>query len=376
MYTLSSPINMTRRTAIAFAIVLGAPAVQAQDPVRIRGVEVTAKRPGPGPQLFGGLVTDTAAFPLEGVEIIIPGLLRRISTKADGSFRMDSMPRGTYSVRARKIGYAPQVREIEVAAMGAAMDFALVPAPRALPSVVVSAVRGGLSGTVADTAYDYVAGADVTVLGKDLRAVTDSTGSFYLPAPEGHYMVSLHKDGYKDRLVSVTVPGDSGRRIAAFLQPAAQRAHVEAWNVPDLEQRMAWRSKQSTAFYTREDLKKLDIDWVYDAMNMGGQKKYDADCSVVVDGGPNTVKVNTLTVDDIEAIEVYSILRAGGNPNAQPPSLNAQMLPRKGGQPKKPIMRPVGVASSSPPIPISNTGRAESENLGKTCPRAVYIWSR
>lgn len=31
----------------------------------------------------------------------------------------------------------------------------------------------------------------------------------------------------------------------------------------------------------------------------------DADCSAVVNGGPDIVEVNTLTIDDIEMVEIY-----------------------------------------------------------------------
>lgn len=368
MYTLSSSGALTPRTRLlALVLLVVVPSVvRAQDPQRLRGVDVTAKRPGPGPRLVGGMVRDTAKFPLEGVELIIPELQRRLLSREDGSFRFADVPRGSYSVRARKFGYAPQIRQIDVDSMGAASDFELVPAPRALPSVVVSAARGGLSGTVADTAYDYILGADVIVLGKDLRAMTDSTGSFYLPVPEGHYMVAVKKAGYADRLVSVTIPADSGRRISTFMMPQTKRNDPrETNNVLDLEQRMAWGNKTASSFYTREDLKRMKIEFAYEAMNTAGQATFDLDCSVIIDGGPTTANVSTLSIDDIESVEVFSDARLGKNPR---PS----QIGGRGGQ--RPMVK--GIASFKPALEISNTQRATAENLGKHCPSAVYIWSR
>jgi hypothetical protein len=359
-----------RKLALLLLMLAAVPAIRAQDPIRLHSVDVTAKRPGPGRGLVGGLVRDTADFPLDGVELTIPQLRRRMFSKDDGSFRFDSVPKGKYSIRARKFGYAPQVRNIEVDSMGAAVDFALVRTPRALPALVVSAARSGIFGTVADTAYNYVAGAEVHVLGKDLRARTDSNGTFDLPAPEGHYMLAILKEGYVDRLLSVTVPADSGRRVTAFMQPfGAPRPHREAQNVVDLQSRMAWRNRQTTAFYTREDLKKLNIEWVYDAMNLGGSGQYSNACSVILDGGPTTATVGNLTVDDIESIEVYSEARKGGSPTVL-------RSPKKGGQPVRQASRPAKVPVPFDYVPMTNTNRADVENSDKDCPTAVYIWSR
>src|SRR5689334_9983141 len=68
----------------------------AQDPVRLPGVSVRAAPPAPGPKLFAGIVRDTEATPLEGVEITIPELQRRVLSNADGTFRFGDMPKGTF----------------------------------------------------------------------------------------------------------------------------------------------------------------------------------------------------------------------------------------------------------------------------------------
>src|SRR5207247_2057550 len=106
------------------------------------------------------VVRDTMDLQLEGVEITIPALKKRVLTKPDGSFILTDLPKGKYEIRARKIGYGPQVREVKINNDSSSMKpFELVPIPRALPAVVTSSARLGLSGVVADTAFAGLPGA-------------------------------------------------------------------------------------------------------------------------------------------------------------------------------------------------------------------------
>src|SRR6185295_6461913 len=90
----------------------------------------------PGPRILSGVVRDTAQFKLAGVEVSIPSLQRRTITGADGSFRFDGIAKGDYDVRARVIGYAPQIRRIHVDTLGGNSAFELIPIARMLPAVV------------------------------------------------------------------------------------------------------------------------------------------------------------------------------------------------------------------------------------------------
>lgn len=332
--------------------------------MRLPGVVVKAKPAPPGPKLFAGLVKDTAGNPLEGVEITIPRLQKRMFTKNDGTFRIDDVKAGTYSVRARKFGYAPQVREFEVESGGGTGEFELMPIARALPAVVASAARGGLSGVVADTGYAPVAGAEVTVLGKGLRTLTDSGGGFFIPAPAGSYMVAIRKHGYADKLASVRIPPDSGRHMTAMLGPGVPIPAREAWNIADLASRQAWRNKLTMPFYTREEIQKLGIVWIYDLVRMAGSDQYSDDCAVIVNGGPTWVSLATLTVDDVESIEVYDTARERG-PAGRRTGMPA--IPRLGARAK--------VARGEGLVPISNAEVANFENLTRNCP-TIYAWLR
>lgn len=280
----------------------------AQDPVKLPEVVIKAD---PGPHVMVGVVRDAKKLTLDGVEISIPTAKRSTFTHADGSFRLDSVPKGEYEVRARRIGYSAQIRRIKVDSLGGIGDFELSLLPRPLPAIVSSATQLGLSGTVGDTAYRSIDSAEVRVMGEGMATLTDSVGSFFLPVRQGKYMVAISKRGFADRVASVTIPADSGRRMTVFLQPSSgKKPRSEFWNLADLRERLAWRNRNLSAFYTREDMQKQGIEWVYDAVNMatvviGAVETPPAKCPVLIDGGPKTAVLNALTVDEVESVEVY-----------------------------------------------------------------------
>jgi hypothetical protein len=260
------------------------------------------------------------------------------------------------------------VRSIVVDSAGGVGAFALLPLARAMPPVVSSASRGGLSGVVGDTAFNSLVGAEVRVMGHGESTKTDSVGAFYMPLRPGRYIVSVQQAGYDYRLVSVNIPADSGRRITVFLPPLSRvPSHESANNLTDFEQRLAWRSSMRSRVYTRADLQKLDIEWAYDAVNVayaalcqGGGCMVDKDCAVIVNGGPETAELASLTVEDIESMEVY--LGIQGPP---PPAL--RKAGARGGR---------GVARwSFPSVPLSNTRIATAKNQARKC-LTTYVWLR
>lgn len=344
------------RAAVLIVVLAIAPRVLvAQQPTRLPAVVVNASPEHPGPRKIGGVVRDTAASPLDSVEVAIVSLQRRVFSKSDGTFLFTDVAPGRYQVRARKIGYAPQIREMVVDSTGGAGMFALVPFAYLLRPVVTTVARGGLSGVVGDTAFNALPGADIQLLGHDSHTVTDSTGSFYMPVRPGSYVVRVRDQGYADRLVSVLVPADSGERIRVTLAPPSRALTVrQAHNVDDLGQRLAWRSPIHTRVYTRAELERMNIEWVHEAVQKGFREIHtgppgtlDLDCAAIVNGGPDIVEVGSLTVDDIETVEIYD--------NGGPPR------PTK----RRPIAR----------VPLSNADRAAWANYAKAC-AFVYVWLR
>jgi hypothetical protein len=363
MYTHSSTGRIARIAGLAVFVALVTPRQSAaQDPVRLPGVVVKAT-PLPGPKRLTGIVVDTGGIPIPGVEITIPELKKRLYSSDDGTFRFDEIPKGEYSMRARKFGFAPQVREFKVEDGGGLADFELLPIPRALPPIVASATRGGLSGVVGDTAYNPIRGAVVRVLGEGMYATTDSLGEFFIPAQPGNYMIDIARgQDYARRLVSVSIPEDSGRRIMAWLEPWVKIPVREAWNVEDLRERQAWIVKgRGATLYTREQLLKLKIEWIYDAVQMtqaknGSTQAYDRDCWVTLNGGPAVTELSSLTIEEVESIEIYGGGYAGGSgPTA--------------------AARPRLSRATSPSGMRSNTASAGVMNGARNCP-TIYVWTR
>jgi hypothetical protein len=269
LYTTSRTVTLVIRRAApaaALLVLISLPA-RAQDPVRLPGVNVLGTADKPGPKLLVGIVVDTAGNVIAGAEVTIPGLIKRQFTKADGTFRFDSVKSGKHRMRARKIGYAPQVREFEVDSTGGVAEFQLLPIVTALPAMVSSANNRGLSGTVFDMSHKSVPGANVRLLGTGERATTDIDGNFFIPVKAGRYMVGIEQEGYTAKLVGVTVPKDSGRHMNAWLMPSmGPGPRGSTWILEDVRERQAWTLPQHKLLYTHEDLARMKIEWIYDVV--------------------------------------------------------------------------------------------------------------
>ena len=78
----------------------------------VRQVELTLASNERGS--IAGRVTDEAGVPLEGVSLALEGTLLAASTGADGRYRLDDVPVGTYELVVRKSGYGLQRRPVTV----------------------------------------------------------------------------------------------------------------------------------------------------------------------------------------------------------------------------------------------------------------------
>src|SRR5690349_11766485 len=118
---------VSTRFVMLIGLLAVAQPLHAQDPTRLPAVVVNAAPDLPGPRKLVGVVRDTTGIPIDSVEVSIPSLQRRSFTKLDGSFLFGDIKPGKYQVRARKIGYAAQTRELVVADSGGTGAFALLP---------------------------------------------------------------------------------------------------------------------------------------------------------------------------------------------------------------------------------------------------------
>ncbi|WP_186458707.1 SusC/RagA family TonB-linked outer membrane protein [Mucilaginibacter achroorhodeus] len=75
--------------------------------------------------------------------------------------------------------------------------------------ILTGSVLGqSLSGTVTDTAGRSLAGASVSLAGTRYGTLTDTSGKFVIPAPEGNYRLSVSYVGFASAMRSVRVPSN------------------------------------------------------------------------------------------------------------------------------------------------------------------------
>jgi hypothetical protein len=313
-----------------------------------RGPVAERPRAPPAPaNVVVGIVLDTAGIPIDSVEVRIASLQRRTFSDANGLFRFDAVRAGRFDVGARRLGFAPQVRRVTVANdRGGSATFALVPIGYALPPVVTSSPRGGLSGIVGDTAFKVIRGADVYVVGSGKRALTDSTGTFFLDVKPGNYMVQVSGAGFARKLLSISIPQDSGRHVTVWMTRSARADHREAEAIEALRSRFMMR-RATARFYTRENLNRYDVEWLKQIVVMGSGMPVADECQAIVDGLWRR-PVYSLTLDEIESVEVY--------PPGSIPSTTGSIL------------------RSRPPRSIDARGTQPAPS-GPTCP-AVFVWTR
>ena len=263
-----------------------------------------------GPKTLVGVVRDTVGNPIDSVELLIASLKRHATSGQDGMFRFDDLKSGTYQVLARKLGFYPQVQWATVDDKGGVVSFSIVQGVRALPPVVTSVARGGLSGVIGDTAYDIVEGAQIAVLASDRKALSDSMGRFFLDLGPGKYMVNVTRPGYRSRLVSVTIPNDSGRRMTVWLTPANRGTNArDVFAYDALARRLETRNPVYSSIFTREDINRLGIQDGSQLARLGSNSQFgppDEQCPAIVDGGPVTLPLWAIDAADVEAMETYA----------------------------------------------------------------------
>ena len=74
---------------------------------------------------LSGRVTDAAGQPLARAQIVAEGTGLRATTDEQGRYALRGIPIGSYTVRVRLLGYAPQSARVTVEAGGATQDFTL-----------------------------------------------------------------------------------------------------------------------------------------------------------------------------------------------------------------------------------------------------------
>ena len=290
--------ELTTRSSVlslVFALLLPA-SLLAQPPVP------TAK-----PGSLSGRIVDEVGRPIEDADVLLYQTQQRVRSRADGAFSFDALSTGKYTLEARHLGFKMQTVKVTLKDSGAVTTIKLQRIPFFLPAVLTTADRGGLSGVISDTGYKALTGVSVQVIGANANAQSDSTGAFFIPLKVGSYLVELKKSGFARQLISVTVPPEEGRKLAAWMVP--QKSGGEAVlgkNIFDLRERVNAANKLWSSYYTREDMKNMNVPDIRTLGSRVNKKLMNPDCPVMVNGDPNhTVPLWSLTVDELEFVEVY-----------------------------------------------------------------------
>lgn len=158
---------MSRRSSRSLALLAMAVALSGNAPL-LRAQSAGAVQ--------GTVVDSASARPVPGVQVSVVGTSRGTMTDESGRFIIRSVPPGSATVRAQRIGYAPRTRQVTiVAGETAAVDFTLSASAAVLSEVVVvgygTRSRAEVSSAVAQVSGEAihntpVAGIDAALQGK------------------------------------------------------------------------------------------------------------------------------------------------------------------------------------------------------------------
>jgi hypothetical protein len=182
----------------------------------VPGDAAAQQRPAP---VLAGTIYGVGGTPLEGADLVVIGRQERVTTDADGRFRIEGLPTNRYELLVRAVGYAPSRI---VAVLGEAgmtdLEIFLTQIPYTLQNIVVVGERRGVHGRVLGPDLQPVAGAEVRVLGGGAVMRTDSTGTFTFPDKHGStYALRVTAEGYVSQPVHLRIPTGQSREVTIHL---------------------------------------------------------------------------------------------------------------------------------------------------------------
>jgi hypothetical protein len=119
-------------------------------------------------------------------------------------------------------------------------------------------------------------------------------------------MVQVTRRGFARKMLSVTIPKDSGRHVTVWMSPSKGRGNArEAWAIEGMRQRFL-RRRATATFYTREELSRYNMTWLRQFVVMAAGMPVADDCDALVDGLWSR-PVYSLTLDEIESGRGVSI---------------------------------------------------------------------
>lgn len=250
-----------------------------------------------------GTVADSAGAPLPGADVYLEPVRRTATARADGSFRFDQLKPGEYILAVRRLGMAPVRTKVQVDSADVRVNVVMHRLVPVLPVQRSIAAAGGIAGVVVDSTDAPVVGAEVVAFPSQVKTVTDSTGAFFLPVSSGKHMVRASKEGSGVRMLSVTVPADSGRRIHIQVNNALSIARIQA-QLSAFRERWVRRSPVWSSFHTYDDIASKDWKSLEEYLSAAAGRPVDASCLVSLRSESEQKPIYAIDLDRVEAIEL------------------------------------------------------------------------
>ena len=109
-----------------------------------------------------GTVTDGQERPLPGANVAVQGLQRGAATQADGSYRIDGLAPGEYTLRVSLVGFAAKTATVTIeAGETATLNFTMSSDPMNLDEVVVTGQGSEVSRRAIGTNMDVISAEDL-----------------------------------------------------------------------------------------------------------------------------------------------------------------------------------------------------------------------
>jgi hypothetical protein len=260
-------------------------------------------RPGMVAWTIHGTVTDSSGTPLPGADVYLEPARRSVTAGAGGTFRFTLVKPGEYTLAVRRLGMAPLRLKVQVDSADVRVNVVMHRLVPVLPVHRSIAAAGGITGVVVDSTDAPIVGAEVVASPSQVRTVTDSTGAFFLPVPGGKHMLRASKPGSGARMLSVTVPPDSGRRVHIQVIAALSSARIQA-QLSAFRERWIRRSPVGSSFHTYDDIASKDWETLEEYLSAAAGRPVDPSCLVALRSESERKPVYAIDLHRVEAIEL------------------------------------------------------------------------
>jgi Carboxypeptidase regulatory-like domain/CarboxypepD_reg-like domain len=299
----------TRLIALACASVFALAAAGAQD---------TA------PNLRGKVIS-ISGNPIDGVEVRIEGSPMITRSSRDGTFAFVNAPKGSQVLLFRLLGYLPTKSLVRVPNTDIPVT-TMLPTPRNLDTVRVTASLNVLAGVVVDDKNRPIPGASVEMVsGTNLSATTDSSGWFtFTSVRSGTVLVRARKLGFTPLTTSLRLEDWRGvvihlepiddKMSASKLEDASGFGNTSTFAWRETQQRLAMKGSRAIVI-PREELEPFDdypLGQAIQRTPTGSTETSDLNAAstniCVLLNGKNTVGPSSLgnfRTEDVEFVELY-----------------------------------------------------------------------